>query len=175
MPLKYRSSLLALAAFAAMVLPAAGSAAPASTSFAIVGYEYAFTSTVGSFAGRGAGNASETAAWNATVQHDPLGTTPTTYVNGGVFQMATAGATGHVDFVDGTFAYHGGTITTIDPGLNCMNQQFMVTGTLRNVSTSTSAGGSGDFRATLTHYRVRWFGHCIIYKARVAGRVDFAY
>jgi hypothetical protein len=175
MPLKFRSSLLASAAVAAIVLPATGSAAPASTSFAIVGYEYAFTSTVGSFAGRGVGNAGETAAWNATVQHDPLGTIPTTYVNGGDFQMATASATGHVDFVSGTFAYHGGMITTLDPGANCTNQQFMVTGTLRNVSTSTSAEGSGDFRATLTHYRVRLFGHCIIYKARVAGRVGFTY
>src|SRR6266480_769687 len=77
MSLRSRVSLLALAAFAATVLPAAGSAAPASTSFRIVGYEYAFTSTVGSFAGRSAGNPGETGAWNATVQHDPLGTIPT--------------------------------------------------------------------------------------------------
>src|SRR5438034_7957128 len=82
MSLRSRVSLLALAAFAATVLPAAGSAAPASTSFAIVGYEYAFTSTVGSFAGTGAGNAGDTGAWNARVEHDPLGSSPT-YVNGG--------------------------------------------------------------------------------------------
>ena len=175
MPLKCRSLLLGLAALAAVALPAAGSAAPASTSFTIVGYEYAFTSTVGSFAGRSAGNPGETGAWNATVQHDPLGTIPTTYVNGGDFEMATASASGHVDFVDGTFAYHGGMITTVDVGANCTNQKFTVTGTLRNVSTSTSAGGSGQFEATLTHYRLRLFGHCIIYKARVAGGVHFTY
>src|SRR5256714_6479797 len=82
MSFKSRASLLALAAFAATVLPAAGSAAPASTSFAIVGYEYAFTSTVGSFAGTGAGNAGDTGPWNARVEHDPLRSSPT-YVNGG--------------------------------------------------------------------------------------------
>ena len=174
MSLRSRASLLALAAFAATVLPAAGSAAPASTSFRIVGYEYAFTSTVGSFAGTGAGNAGDTGAWNARVEHDPLGSTPT-YVNGGDFQMATTSPAGSVDFVDGTFAYHGGMITTVDVGANCTNQKFTVTGTLRNVSTSTSTGGSGQFEATLTHYRLRLFGHCIIYKARVAGGVHFTY
>jgi hypothetical protein len=174
MPLKYRSSLLALAVFAAIVLPASGSAAPASTKFAIAGYEYAFTSTVGSFAGKGAGNAGDVAAWNATVAHDPLGSNPT-FVNGGKFQMATASATGHVDSLAGTFAYHEGMITTLDPGANCTNQKFMVTGALVDVSTSTSADGTGSFAATLTHYRIRLFGHCIIYKARVAGGVEFTY
>jgi hypothetical protein len=170
-----RASLLALAAFAAIVLPAAASAAPASTSFAVVGYEYAFTSTVGSFAGTGAGNAGDTGAWNARVEHDPLGSSPT-HVNGGDFQMATTSPAGRVDFVDGTFAYHGGTITrTPNQGANCTNQQYLVTGTLQDVSTRTSAGGSGTFAVTLTHYRILLFGHCIIYKARVAGSVDFTY
>ena len=174
MSLRSRASLLALAAFVATVLPAAGSAAPASTSFRIVGYEYAFTSTVGSFAGTGAGNAGDTGAWNARVEHDPLGSSPT-YVNGGDFQMATTSPAGSVDFVDGTFAYHGGTITMLKPGAYCTNQRYRVTGTLQDVSTSTSAGGSGAFAVTLTHYRILLFGHCIIYKARVAGSVDFTY
>ena len=174
MSLRSRASLLALAAFAATVLPAAGSAAPASTSFRIVGYEYAFTSTVGSFAGTGAGTAGDTGAWNARVEHDPLGSSPT-YVNGGDFQMATTSPAGSVDFVDGTFAYHGGTITMLKPGAYCTNQRYRVTGTLQDVSTSTSAGGSGAFAVTLTHYRTLLFGHCIIYKARVAGSVDFTY
>jgi hypothetical protein len=42
-----------LALLATLALPAAASPAPASTSFAVVGYEYAFTSTVGTFAGSG--------------------------------------------------------------------------------------------------------------------------
>jgi hypothetical protein len=164
--------VLPLAA-AALALPAAAPAKPASTSFAIVGYEYAFTSTVGSFAGYGHGNADERALWDATVEHDRLGSSPT-YVNGGSFAMTTSGPNG-VDAVTGSFAYQGGMITTLAPGTNCTNQRYRVTGTLEDVSTTTTVGGSGIFDVTLTHYRARLFGHCIIYKARVAGTVAFTY
>jgi hypothetical protein len=169
-----RSSLALFVAVAALVLPAGATAAPVSTSFAIVGYEYAFTSTVGSFAGTGAGNAGDTAVWNTRVEHDPLGSMPT-YVNGGTFQMATRNPTGHVDMVTGTFVHHGGMITTRNSGPNCTNQQFLVTGTLHDVATTTTSGGTGTFAATLTHFRTLLFGRCVIYKARVAGTVAFAY
>jgi hypothetical protein len=175
MKLLSRSSLLALIAVAALALPAAASAAPASTTFSIVGYEYAFTSTVGSFAGTGAGNAGDTAVWNASVEHDPLGSTPT-YVNGGSFQMATRSPSWRFDTVRGTFAYRGGMITRLNPDAPpCANEQYLVTGTLRGVTTSTTTGGSGIFSAVLTHYRVSFFGRCVIYKARVVGNVMFAY
>lgn len=169
-----RSSLALLVAVAALALPAGASAAPASTSFAIVGYEYAFTQTVGSFAGTGAGNAGDSVVWNARVVHDPLGSM-TTYVNGGSFQMATRSPSWHVDAVTGTFVYHGGMIMTLNPGANCTNQQFRVTGRLSGVTTTTTSGGTGNFIATLTHFRTRIFGRCIIYRARVAGTVTFAY
>ena len=170
-----RSSVTLFLAFAALALPAGASAAPASTTFTISGNEYAFTSTVGSFAGSGQGNAGDRASWNTSVQHDPLGSNPT-YVNGGSFQMTTASPTGHLDSVSGTFAYHGGTITPIPPpGPGCRNQQFQVTGTLQGVSTTTSSGGSGTFSAVLTHYRFSFFGQCLIYNARVAGTVSFTY
>jgi hypothetical protein len=169
-----RFSLATLVAAAALVAPSAAAAAPASTSFTIVGYEYAFTSTAGSFAGRGRGNAGDTATWNAYVKHDPLGSNPT-YVNGGSFAMATTSPSGAVDFVAGTFAYHGGTITTLNAGPNCTNQQYRVSDTLRNVATSTTWNGSGRFAVTLTHYRYSLFGHCVIYKARVDGTVSFVY
>lgn len=169
-----RSLCLLAVAATAVIIPTAASARPASTTFAIVGYEYAFTQTVGSFAGAGTGNAGDRAVWNARVVHDQLGSNPT-YVNGGSFQMATRSPSGSVDSVTGTFVFHGGTITTIDPGANCTNQRYLVTGTLANVSTTTTAGGTGTFRATLTHFRTRIFGRCIIYAARVAGTVGFAY
>jgi hypothetical protein len=169
-----RSALVTVLALAALVAAGGATAAPASTSFAIVGYEYAFTSTVGSFAGTGHGDADDTAAWNARVEHDPLGSTPT-YVNGGSFAITTRSPGGHLDFAAGDFAYHGGTITTIDPGAGCTNQRYGVTGTLENVATTTTSGGSGDFAVTLTHYRVSLLGHCVIYKARVAGTVSFSY
>jgi hypothetical protein len=169
-----RAGLVTLLALAALVEAGAATAAPASTTFAIVGYEYAFTSTVGSFAGTGLGNAGESSAWNARVEHDQLGSTPT-YVNGGLFAMTTRSTGGHLDFVSGTFANHGGTIRNLDPGTGCTNQRYLVTGTLEDVATTTTAGGSGSFSATLTHYRYSLFGHCVIYKARVAGMVSFSY
>jgi hypothetical protein len=166
-------SLLVVAA--AVVLVPAASAAPASTSFAITGYEYAFTQTVGSFAGKGSGNGGESAVWNATVQHDPLGSTPT-YVNGGSFQIGTLSlSTGHVDYVTGTIRYHSGTITTLNSGPNCTNQQYLVTGALDDVTTRTTSAGSGAFEVTLTHHRYSIFGHCVIYKASVGGQVTFTY
>ena len=88
--------------------------------------------------------------------------------------MTTASST-HLDYVEGDFAYQGGTITTIDPGAGCTNQKYLVTGTLENVSTSTTSGGSGSFSVTLTHYRYSFFGICVIYKARVAGTVTLTY
>jgi hypothetical protein len=159
---------------AAVALPAAASSAPVSTSFKIVGYEYAFTSTVGSFAGSGSGDAGGTAYWNATVKHDPLGSVPT-YVNGGSFAMTVRGPGSSIDAVVGTFTRHGGKITTLDRGANCTNQKYLVADTLKAVSTPSTSNGAGNFRVTLTHYRHRLLGRCVAYKARVSGTVSFTY
>jgi hypothetical protein len=167
-------SLATLLAAATLAIPAAASAAPASASFSIVGYEYAFTSTVGSFAGTGSGNLGDTGVWNASVEHDPLGSTPT-YVNGGSFEMGTKGPGWTFDSVTGTFTHHGGEITTLSTGPSCTNQRYLVTGRLQDVQTSDTSGGSGMFEVVLTHYRYSIFGRCIIYKARVAGDVTFTY
>jgi hypothetical protein len=168
----FRSSVAVLLAIAALALPAGAAAAPASTAFTIVGYEYAFTSTVGSFAGVGQGNAGDKAVWNTSVEHDQLGSTPT-YINGGSFEMVTRSPTGTYDSVTGTFVYHGGTITTLSTGPHCTNQRFLVAGALQDVATTTTSGGTGNFSAVLTHYRISLFGHCLIYKARVVGTVGF--
>ena len=169
-----RALLVVLVALAAVALPAAASSAPVSTSFKIIGYEYAFTSTVGSFAGNGSGNAGGTAYWNATVKHDRLGSDPT-YVNGGSFAMAVRGPGSSVDAVVGTFTHHGGKITMLDRGANCTNQKYLVADTLKAVSTPKSSDGSGNFMVTLTHYRHRLLGRCVAYKARVSGTVSFTY
>jgi hypothetical protein len=168
-----RASAATLAAVAALALPAAAAAAPASTAFAVSGNEYAFTQTVGSFAGHATGNAGDTGLWNARVEHDPLGSQPT-YINGGTFQMTTVRGLS-ADYVTGDFVHHGGQITVLDPGAGCTNQRFLVAGSIANVATSTTSGGTGTFSATLTHYRYSIFGHCVIYNARVAGTVSFAY
>ena len=169
-----RASLATLVAVAALVAPSAAAAAPTSISFTIVGYEYAFTSTVGPFAGNGSGDAGGTAYWNATVKHDRLGSEPT-YVNGGSFAMAIRGPGNSVDAVVGTFTHHGGKITTLDRGANCTNQKYLVADTLKAVSTPKSSDGSGNFMVTLTHYRHRLLGRCVAYKARVSGTVSFTY
>jgi hypothetical protein len=166
-------AIAALAAVAALALPAAASARPASTTFAVTGNEYAFTQTVGSFAGRAAGNAGDTGLWNARVEHDPLGSQPT-YINGGTFEMTTVRGLS-ADYVTGDFVHHGGQITVLDPGAGCTNQRFLVAGSIENVATRTTSGGTGMFSAVLTHYRYSVFGHCVIYNARVAGSVSFAY
>jgi hypothetical protein len=170
----FRALIVIALALAAVAVPAAASSPPISTSFKIVGYEYAFTSTVGSFAGNSTGNAGGAAYWNATVKHDRLGSNPT-YVNGGSFAMTIRGPGSSVDAVVGTFAYHAGKITTLDPGANCTNQKYQVVDTLKAVSTPTTSNGSGNFTVTLTHYRHRLLGRCIAYKARVSGKVSFTY
>jgi len=102
------------------------------------------------------GNAGDATTWNATVNHDPLGSTPT-YTNGGSLAMATASTSGHLEYLTGTFAYRGGTITTLDPGANCTNQRYLVTGGLQNVKTRTTSGGTASFSVVLTHYRYSLF------------------
>ena len=89
--------------------------------------------------------------------------------------MATTSPSGAFDFVRGTFAYHGGTITTLNAGAKCTNQQYRVSDGLESVRTSTTSGGSGSFVVTLTHYRYSLFGHCVIYKARVSGALSVSY
>jgi hypothetical protein len=169
-----RGLLLVALAFAGSALPAGASSPPVSTSFTIVGYEYAFTSKVGSFAGNGSGDAGGTVYWNATVKHDPLGSDPT-YVNGGTFAMAVRGPGSSVDAVVGTFSHHGGKITTLDHGVGCTNQKYLVASKLKAVSTPTTSNGTGKFEVTLTHYRHRLLGRCIAYKAKVSGIVRFTY
>ncbi|HET7857027.1 MAG TPA: hypothetical protein VFL41_11280 [Gaiellaceae bacterium] len=161
-------------ALATLALPAAAPAAPPSTTFSVTGFEYAFTPTVGVFAGIGRGNAGDSAAWNTRVEHDPLGSEPT-YINGGSFKMVTVSKGGHPDYVRGDYVHHGGTITTIDPGANCTNQRFRVVGALEHVSTTDSTGGIGSFSAVLTHHRLRIFGRCFTYSATVAGGASFSY
>jgi hypothetical protein len=171
---RFRLVLAALVATSGLLVVGGAAAAPVSTSFSVVGYEYAFTSTLGCFAGTASGNAGDRGAWTVCVQHDPLASTPT-YIDGGSLAMTTLSANGAPDLVTGSFVYHGGTITAIASGANCTNQQYLVSGALHDIATTTTGGGSGTFRVTLTHYRTSVFGHCVIYKARVSGTVAFSY
>ena len=170
-----RFAAVALAAAATLAVPMSAAAAPTSTSFAVRGFEYAFTPTVGFFAGTATGNAGDRGTWNTYVEHDQLGSPPPIHVTGGSFWMATRSPSGTFDWVTGTFVHEGGEITTIDPGANCTNQRYLVTGALENVTTSTTTGGTGEFSVTLTHYRTLLFGRCVTYSASVVGSVSFDY
>jgi hypothetical protein len=172
--MRLRLVLAALTGVIGLSIVGNAAAVPASTRFTVIGYEYAFTSTLGCFAGAASGNAGDRGGWTACVQHDPLGSHPT-YVDGGTLVMATSSSNGVPDAVSGSFVYHGGTITTINSGPNCTDQQYLVTGGLQDVATTTTRGGSGTFSVVLTHYRAWLFGHCIIYKARVSGTASFSY
>lgn len=157
---------------AVVVLPASAVAAPASATFEIKGAEIAFTSTRGTFVGYGRGDASEGSAWEAVVDHTPL-SSQTVSVTGGRFSMGTASLAPSVDFVVGNFT--GGTITETNPGTGCTKQTFRVSGTLGDVSTSTTSGGTGRFDVVLTHHRLSFFGDCVTYAATVSGSAGFAY
>jgi hypothetical protein len=157
---------------ALIALPAAAVAAPASTAFQVKGLEIAFTSTRATFVGYGSGNAAEGSAWKAVVDHAPLSSQPAA-ITGGTFSMGTLSLAPAVDFVRGTFT--GGTITETNPGTGCTKQTFRVTGTLGDVSTSTTSGGTGRFDVVLTHHRLSFFGDCVTYAATVSGSAGFAY
>ena len=158
-----------------LVLAGAAVAAPASDTFSVTGVEYAFTPTVGYFVGSATGDAGDRGAWNTYVEHEPLGSPPPIHVTGGRFWMGTRSPSWDVDWVRGTFVNGGGTITKVDPGANCTNERYLVTGALENVATSTTSGGSGSFSVTLTHYRTSIFGRCVTYSASVVGTVSFVY
>jgi hypothetical protein len=147
-------------------------AAPASTTFHVVGAEIAATSTEGTFVGKALGNLGDRAAWKAVVDHTRLGAAPAT-ITGGTLRMTTLSPSLSADFVVGTFT--GGSISVVNPGLSCSNQTFDVAGRLGNVTTSTTTGGSGRFDVVLTHYRILLFGHCYTYSATVKGTARFVY
>ena len=159
--------------FTGGILTGLARAAPVSTTFSVKGFEYAFTSTVGSFAGSALAP-QDVGTWDTRVVHDPLGSAPTVAITGGIFAMKTRNvSTWSSDSVRGS--YTGGTITVLDPGSGCTNQRYRVLGSLGSVATNTTAGGSGSFDVVLTHHRTSVFGACLTYSATVVGAVTFSY
>jgi hypothetical protein len=118
--------ILLVAALAVLVAPATAAAAQI-YSDTVSGYEYAFTSMDGRFAGTASG--ALPGAWNADVQHTRLclSCTPTATVTGGSFSLATT-HNGFPALVSGAFV--GGTVQATNVGSNCSNQTFAVKGIL---------------------------------------------
>ncbi|HET7760597.1 MAG TPA: hypothetical protein VFK62_11785 [Gaiellaceae bacterium] len=155
---------------AAIVLLAAPAAAAAQTyGDTISGYEYAFTSTDGKFAGTSSGAVPGT--WKIDVQHTALclSCTPTARITGGSFSLVTR-HNGLPALASGAFV--GGTVQVTNAGARCTNQTFAVNGILGRVGWWSSGSGSGAFRATLTHYRHSILGRCVTYGASVKGTLS---
>jgi hypothetical protein len=161
--------IILLAATLALLVAAPAAVAAQSYSDTVSGYEYAFTSTDGKFAGSASG--SLPGAWNADVQHTPLclSCTPTATITGGSFELATT-HNGAPAVVSGDFV--GGTVQVINPGASCTNQTFAVHGILGKVGWWSAGSGSGRFDVTLTHYRRSIFGRCVSYSASVRGTLS---
>lgn len=163
-----RRAIIVLLAAAALVAPATAAAA-LTYGDSIHGYEYAFTSTDGKFAGTASG--ALPGSWKADVQHAQLclSCTPTAKITGGGFSLATT-HNGRPALVSGAFV--GGSVQVTNVGSGCTNQTFTVRGILGRVGWWTSGSGSGIFAVTLTHYRHSVLGRCVTYGASVRGTLS---
>ena len=149
-----RKLIVAAAAVAALAAPVAATATTYTDT--IAGIEIPpITSTLGTFTGVAGGQLPGT--WYAQIVHEPLSSGSTVAVTGGTFVLQTIyGST-----LDG--AVTGGTVTVTNTGAGCTNQTFAVDATLT----------IGSFSGTLTHYRTRIFGRCVIYSASITGNATF--
>jgi hypothetical protein len=165
-----RLIILLAAALSLLAVPATAAAAQ-TYSDTISGYEYAFTSTDGKFAGTASGALPGT--WNADVRHTALclSCTPTAAITGGSFSLVTA-HNGLPALVSGAFV--GGTVQVTNAGAGCTDQTFAVNGLLGHVGWWSAGSGTGTFRVTLTHYRHSIFGSCVTYGASVRGTLSLS-
>src|SRR5690348_14894178 len=163
-----RRLIVLLAALVLLAAPATAAAAHI-YSDTISGYEYAFTSTDGKFAGTASGALPGT--WKTDVRHTPLclSCAPTARITGGSFSLVTT-HNGLPALASGAFV--GGTVQVTNVGANCTNQTFAVNGILGNVGWWSGGSGTGTFRVTLTHYRHSILGSCVTYGASVRGTLS---
>jgi hypothetical protein len=161
-------------AVATAVTPVTAFAQTHSYSDSVVGVEVYATSTEGVFTGTASGALPGT--WTADVLHTPLSGTPeTATITGGSFDLATALSKNDV-LITGTFINNGGSVVQTGGLTGCVDQTYSVNGALDKVGVYGKADrGSGNFSATLTHYRVQIFGYCVTYGASIAGNVTLSF
>lgn len=172
MRISFAGAAAMLATAAAVAFPAAAVAAPASTNFAVSGVETAFTSTSATFSGTGSGNAGDRAAWTVSITRTPFASGLST-ITGGKFSMRTVSPSWTTDWVAGTVA--GGFVQKTAGFSGCTNEKFSISVSLTDVTTRTTAGGTGSFIGQLTHHRTSIFGACVTYGATVTGVVTLSY
>lgn len=149
-------------------LPATASAATVSGSYAIQGTEYSATSTEGRFAGTASGSSGDSATWNAVIDHTEL--TRTATITGGSASLATS----NLVLIGADIT--AGSVKLVRQQHGCGKQTYAVSASLADVTRSdSSAVGSGSVSATLTHYRTRVLGQCIVYFATVAGTISLSF
>ena len=165
---RIRLALAPIALAAAVALPGTVLAATVSDTYTIRGAEYYATSTQGRFGGTASGNTGDSATWQATVNHTPL--TDTAEITGGTARLVTS----RLVVVRGTFT--GGDVELVSRQSGCGTETFAVDGSLENVTRSdSSAVGTGEFTATLTHYRSWLFGACRTFSATVRGTIELSF
>lgn len=135
---------------------------------AVSGFEIFATPTLGVFTGRAAG--SLPGAWTAAVVHTPLSAAPAVITGGSFTLLSGSGADAIA--VRGTFS--GGSVTQTSGSTGCVNQTYDVVGALSGVGPGGGTG-TGTFAATLTHFNIAFFGHCITYRATVNGSVTLSF
>jgi hypothetical protein len=160
---RFRILLLAIITAVGITTVPAVALATTTVTYAVSGFEYAASPTVGSFAG-GAVAPDDFGAWQARVVHGYLPTNPggTAPVTGGSFALD-----GHARDLAG--AIDGGTITLLTTS-TCGKQTYSVTG---HLVLAPSGTGDAAFAMLLSHYRLLFFGRCITYGATVHGSVTF--
>jgi hypothetical protein len=165
---RLRLALAPVALAAAVALPGTVLAATVSDTYTIRGAEYYATSTQGRFGGTASGNTGDSATWQATVNHTAL--TDTAEITGGTARLATS----RLVVIRGEFS--GGDVTLVSRQSGCGTETYAVDGSLENVTrTDSSAVGTGEFTATLTHYRALLFGACRTFSATVRGTIALSF
>jgi hypothetical protein len=148
----------ALLAVLSVASTGAANASPRPIIATVHGIELVAEHTQGTFSGYTSGGL--TGGWLATVNHTPLD--PNARITGGTFTLVTK-----LDQLEHplTARIGHGSITMTNPGANCTNQTFTVTGNL----THLTGNRTGSFSLTLTHWRHNLLGTCLSYFATTSG------
>jgi hypothetical protein len=152
------ATAIALLAAAAAVWQTSARADPPPLVASVHGIEVNAEHTTGTFSGYATGGLH--GGWLAVVDHTPLAANAD--ITGGTLTLVTK-TNGAARTLTGQFT--GGTITMTNPGANCTNQTFKVTGSLAHFD----GNRSGLFTVTLTHWRRTILGTCHSYFATTNG------
>lgn len=154
---------MGLLAVVAIASSGTAAASPRPVVTSVHGIELVAKHTQGTFSGYTSGGLK--AGWLAVVNHTPLN--PNAHITGGNFTLITK--TSGFDHPITAHINHG-TITLTNPGANCTNQTYAVTGSLNHIT----GNRTGSFALTLTHWRHTILGTCLAYFATTTGTLTLS-